>query len=113
MFRAMDKIQDELIVNLALQSEGCSSETKKQTALILSAIADSEKYGYGQSISSNTMEACFHEKARDILWAARKEYGESEKSRLSDEGKRVTKLTNVKAKGFYTGVTSDVDRANK
>lgn len=113
MFKAMDKIQDELVVNLALQSEECSSEAKNQTALVLSAIADSERYGYGHSISYNTTEASLHEKAKDILLAARKEYEESEKMRLSDEGKSVTRLTNVKAKGFYTSVTNDVDRADR
>jgi hypothetical protein len=112
MFKAMDKIQDELVVNLASQSEGCSSEAKNQTALVLAAIADSEKYGYGQSISCNTTEASLHEKAKDILYAARKEYKESEKMRQSDESKSVTRLKNVKAKGFYTGVTNDVDRAD-
>ena len=111
MFRAMDKIQDELIVNLALQSEGCSSDTKNQASFVLSAVADSERYGYGQSIACNTTEASFHEKAKDILRAARREYEESEKMRVSDEGKSVIRLANVKAKGFYTGVTNDVDRA--
>ncbi|MCK9305226.1 MAG: hypothetical protein M0P27_07510 [Bacteroidales bacterium] len=106
MFRAMDNIQDRLIVKLSSESVNFSPEGKERLTIVLAAIADSKTYGYGDSIVQNTQELNSHEKALSILADATLGYTKIMNNRQSEKYKKVRRKINVKPKGFYTDNTN-------
>lgn len=110
MSKHMDRIQDKLIVNLADYANTLSShEDKEKIRLVLSAIADSTIYGYGNSSCNNIQEQDLHNKAVNVLAESKKDYQNSSEEKQEEKLENVKKLNNVKPKGFYTGKTNTGD----
>jgi len=109
----MDRIQDKLIVNLADHANTLSShEDKENIRLVLSAIADSTAYGYGNSSYNNIQEQDLHNKAVNILAESKQDYQNSLEKKQEEKLKNVKELNNVKPRGFYTGKTNKGDSDN-